>query len=124
MTQHIYGGSDDLIEAEGDVREEWNVYPESEDDAARITVVCADGDIVTLLAWYGDLPDSDDGGWCVRVQPDSTSDEVVVTHHPARGEDQPRDADDCPGYSEKVTIDAEVASVRVVHSDVDRTERA
>jgi hypothetical protein len=49
----IYGASDDLIEVEGDIREEFNVYPEND---TRYLIAISDGTLLKM--WY-----DDDGIW-------------------------------------------------------------
>ena len=52
----IYGASDDLIEVEGDIQEEFNVYPE---DDTRYLIAVSDGTLLKM--WY-----DEDGIW--RIQ--------------------------------------------------------
>ena len=52
----IYGASDDLIEIEGDILEEFNVYPE---EHTRYLIAVSDGTLLKM--WY-----DEDGIW--RIQ--------------------------------------------------------
>lgn len=96
-TIRVYGASDDLIETRGAVDEEYSaVYG----GTTNITVLAhrdAEEVEVRLTAEYD--PD-DSGEWRLAEKTDTG----LVTITPARGEDEPDDEDDCPGYSDKATV--------------------
>jgi len=107
----IYGGSDDLIETQGAVCDEWNHYS----GPANVTVLVDDAVYTRLVMEYD--PDGS-GEW--RVQPTSLGSLVTVVK--ARGEDEGDDDDGCPGYSDKAVVDlgaieARRVNVRVVEAD-------
>jgi hypothetical protein len=96
----VYGGSDDLLEVEGDIREEFD----HADQAGR-WVACSDGTLLRVT--------EDEGIW--RVSVDAGTAQIV----PARGEDEGDDEDGCPGYSEKAIVTGDVRWV-VVGKDLAR----
>ena len=90
----IYGASDDLIESEGLISDEWNVYNQP------VTVtVRADDTAFTVLRMEYD-PDGT-GEW--RIQPAVLGGLVTIVR--ALGEDASADEHGCPGYSDKAVID-------------------
>ena len=84
----VYGASDDLIEIEGHLSEEFGAY-----DSDPRYLAFANGVVVKIHY-------DNDGIW--RVVPVSGSDRVEVVF--ARGDEEPRDDDGVPGYSDKAVI--------------------
>ncbi len=88
----VYAASDDLLEIEGMIREEFYVSNDGE------TFVGFSNGVVLEL-------DYKRGSW--RLRPLVGVDSVEIVH--ARGEDAGRDDDGCPGYSDKAIINGEVS---------------
>ena len=94
MTLYIYGASDDLIEVEGSIIEEFNP---PYNKPARL-VISVDGATYASLRIEYD-PD-DTGEW--RISSDTASAPVSISA--ARGEDEGEDEHGCPGYSDLATV--------------------
>lgn len=92
MSVIIYGASDDLIEVEGDIREEFYALEEPTN-----YIGLSNGSVVSITY-------DDDGFW--RIRPIAVVDSVII--RPARGDDEPADADGCPGYSDKAEITGDI----------------
>lgn len=84
----VYGASDDLIEIEGHLREEFGAY-----DSDPQYLAFANG--VVLKVTY-----DNEGIW--RIQPRAGADRVEIVF--ARGDDEPHDEDGVAGYSDKAVI--------------------
>jgi len=84
----IYGASDDLIEVDGSIREEFSAY-----DSDPQYLAFSNG--VVLKIWY-----DDEGLW--RIQP--RANHGLVTIDLAIGEDADRREDGSSGYSDRATI--------------------
>lgn len=85
MSVTVYGASDDLIEVEGDIREE---FPWNDPDAAYLGF--SNGVILRILF-------SISGAW--RITPVAGADRVQVAQCPENDEDN---------YSDKATVDGDV----------------
>ena len=84
MSITIYGASDDLIEIEGDIREEWSVYDED-----GLHIACSDGTLLSIN-YTG-------GFWRINR---------IATGTCAYEKVEATDEDD--DYSDKVTLTGEV----------------
>jgi hypothetical protein len=102
MTLHLYGASDDLIEARGDVVDEVDCW--SFNDAVAVT--CSDGTTIGFRLGGSAV-------WSADIITAGAGSTIVVL--PARGEDEGDDEHGCPGYSDRVDITAAepIASVVV-----------
>lgn len=90
MSTIVYGASDDLIELEGDVREEFGSY-----DSDSTYLAFSNGVVL-------DIAYTSVGFWRINF-PAEHSELVSIIR--ARGEDEPNDADGCPGYSDKAIVE-------------------
>ncbi len=97
MRTIVYGASDDLIEVEGAIREEFN--PNYSDDGP--TYLGFSNGVVLKVEY------DDEGTWAIAPRAGHSLVEVVF----ARGEEQAADKDGCPGYSDKAIISGEVTWV-------------
>lgn len=106
----IYGASDDLIEFDGVLVEEANpVY----NKPAAVSVWVDDAQYASLVIEYD--PDNT-GEW--RITKHSSNVRVI----PARGEDEERDENGCPGYSDKAVIDMGTIEARRIDLHVDEVD--
>lgn len=103
----IYGASDDLIETEGLLREEFGA---PYDKPALVTVLIDDTVYTRLHMEY-----NDEGEW--RIQPTSPGDLVQVLAAAGENDDGPVDRDEhgCPSYSDKAIIDMTNVEARRVN---------
>lgn len=101
----IYGASDDLIEVEGVVRDEF--YPPY-DKPAVLTVKVDDATHAMVRVEYDDT-----GTWRLRTSAPG------ATFISARGDHAADDADGCPGYSDKVILDMTGIEARRIALSVD-----
>ena len=95
MSTTIYGASDDLIEVDGQVSEEFNPR-----DGEPAYLAFSNG--VVLKVIY-----DDEGLW--RIQPRAGAEQVRIDF--AIGGDAERREDGSSGYSDRATIDGDVAWV-------------
>jgi hypothetical protein len=79
MGVKVYGASDDLIEVDGDIREEFG-YHYSESDPTTKYLSFSDGTVIRVR--YGE---ADEYGWSLKAMADGT--DSAVTHIPATSED-------------------------------------
>ena len=91
MRVKVYGSSDDLIEVEGDIREEFGAY-----DQAKLLIF---NDGTQVKVQYS--PEGYDGKW--RVEPKVKPEGVMMAHIPAKNDD-----DD---YSDVLEIEGPFTSV-------------
>lgn len=103
----LYGASDDLIEAEGLISDEFNP---PYDKPAALTVRVDDSAYVVARVEY-----DEHGEWRIR---DVISNAPTTTLR-ARGEDEPDDEHGCPGYSDKLVIDMGDIEARRVNISVE-----
>jgi len=94
MGVKVYGASDDLIEIEGDIREEFGYHYSVSDPTAKF-LAFSDG--TALKITYG----LDDGCWRISVYAGNPD---YITHTPATSEDN---------YSDIVEIDTDIRWVVV-----------
>lgn len=87
MSLIVYGASDDLVEIEGDIREEFN--PRSDDEPSYLGF--SDGTLLRI---------SYDGQWHISRLVEGAAD---YKHEPATGEEGER-GDGSPAYSDRVTL--------------------
>lgn len=99
MSVIVYGASDDLIELEGEIREEFSAY-----NGGRLAF--SNG---VLL----DLEYDRNGTWRITA----LAGRELVAHFPARGEDEGNDEDGCPGYSEKAYVTGPIEWVMFASED-------
>jgi hypothetical protein len=85
----IYGASDDLIEVEGDIEEEFNPPYGSDDDASSY-LAFSDGSLLSITY-------TDDGLW--KISPISVGSKTIL------GIESATDIDD--NYSDRVTLEGE-----------------
>lgn len=108
----IHGYSDDLIEVDGVITDEFEHYG----SPAVITITVDDTVYATLRVEY-----SPDGADEWRIQPTTSGALVSVTR--ARGEDAGQDEDGCAGYSDKAVVDMagiEASRISVSLAEVSR----
>lgn len=86
----IYGASDDLIEVDGDIREEFSGMDASEDEPFMVAV--SDGTLLSIAYGVGG------GFWRIHVLRPGTA---AVTKVEATD-------DDSDAYSDRVTLDGEI----------------
>jgi len=93
MTQHLFGASDDLIELEGDITEEFTAIRDDE----KGFVGFSNGTVLRIHY-------NDDGIWEIRQV---AGPKAEITQ--ASGEDDgDTDEHGCPTYSDKAIIDDEI----------------
>lgn len=92
---YVYGASDDLVEVEGLVREEFGCY-----DAGRLVLSIKVDDALYAQLRIEYDPD-DTGEWRIRSTWPGSS---VVAIARATGDDGKRDEHGCPDYSDKATV--------------------
>lgn len=107
MALLIYGCSDDLVEIEGDISEEFNAYD------LKGYLAISNG--VLLTVEY-----TNDGVWAFRQLAGDT-DLVKIT--PASDPDGGRDDDGYPTYSDMVTVAGDTAWVTLVKEPQDLARR-
>lgn len=95
MSVLVYGASDDLVELDGDVYEEFNCV------SGKAKLAFSNG--VLLKLKY-------DGVWRITV----LAGESLVAHFPSRGEDAGNDEEGVPGYSEKAYVTGPIEWVALV----------
>ena len=86
-TVTVYGASDDLIELEGDIREEFNPHAGYSDDPKPDYLAFSDGTVLSVL--YGP-----DGCWWVRRVHKGTAEMTHVPAEDSSGEN----------YTDRVTL--------------------
>ena len=97
MAVRVYGASDDLIEVEGDLREEFNAY-DLEDGA-----VLAFSDGTVLRAVY-----DDDGCWRLTRLAEGRGLMRKIEAFDLADEGLKHPGTDVPGYSDLVTLEADI----------------
>ena len=96
MSITVYGASDDLIEVEGDVEEEFGAY----DEDAGLLMVCSDGTVLGIIF---------DKGGCWRITPRSTGWGIF-----SKVEASGPEGDD---YSDRVTIEGDIVWVALTSEE-------
>ena len=95
MSITVYGASDDLIEIEGDIREEFDVTGDADDG---LMLGFSDGTVLSVRY-------ANDGNWRISVAAKGTSE---VQHVPAGSNGLPENDED---YSDRATLDGDIAWV-------------
>ena len=110
-TISIYGASDDLVEVEGLVSDEFGCY-----GAASVNVFVKVDDALYAVVSIAFDPDGS-GEWRVQTTTAHGSHHIAVWE--ARGEDDGDDQDGCPGYSDKAVVDMGEIEARRVNVGVE-----
>jgi hypothetical protein len=95
-TQHLYGASDDLVELQGDIDEEYDVAG----SASRGILVATSHGVLAQLRLERNSQ------WSIVIL-DPGPPGVTLELVPARGEDEGDDEFGCPGYSARLAITSE-----------------
>jgi hypothetical protein len=101
MKTKIYGGSDDLIEIEGQINDEVGCY----DHKRPIKIECSDGTIATI---FYDV----NGNWKIEVKNEG---HLIQALHKTTGEDHKHTgvADGCTSYSDVLIFDSGIEWVKI-----------
>ena len=97
MSTTIYGASDDLIEIEGDLEEEWNAYD-------------FNGKLALSNGVLFSMKYNSQGIWRINI----LAGHDKVTHLPAQEGDENRDENGYPTYSDRIIIDEPVKWAAIV----------
>lgn len=105
----VYGASDDLIEVDGAMSEEWNVY-----DAKNIKITCSDGTVARI---------GYDGNWHITVKETGPMFDKIVNGNPAEDPHTDEDCKRCSAYSDVLVMKAGLEWVRIKGKTVKPVER-
>jgi hypothetical protein len=99
MVTRIYGGSDDLIEIDGEVSDEFGCY-----NNQKQNISCSDGTRAKI---------DYDGNWNITVIETGSLFKQIVCGNPAEEPHEYPDAKDCPGYSDVLILNEGIEWVRI-----------